>query len=128
MIGYYKKKREDIVKIIKSSPITNDGYYVCKKFRYLNNAKGDVLDKKYKYSREYFENKICFNQSDIEIYLENSPNSYDIDTMKQRDDYIYNIIKDEVEIHDNLDENIEGCEFTLNDLIDTSIYFFNCKH
>ena len=101
---------------------------MCKNFRYLNNSKGDILDKKYKYSREYFENKICFNQADIEIYLETGPNNYDIIRMKQLDDFLLNIINEDVEAHNDINEVIKGYQFTLNELIDTSIYLFNCKY
>ena len=128
MLGCYKMTREEIVKRLQKSKVTTDGYYVCKEFRNMNKALGDKLDKKYKYSRDYFENKICFNQSDIELYLETDTKSNDIDRMKQRDDYIYNIIKEEIELYDNINEKLWGCQFTLNELIDTSIYFFNCKY
>lgn len=128
MLGSFKKTREEIINIVKKSQMTNDGYYVCKSFRKINKALGDNTDKKYKYSRDYFENKICFNQSDIELYLETDTKSNDIDRMKQRDDYIYNIIKEEIELYDNINEKLWGCQFTLNELIDTSIYFFNCKY
>ena len=127
MLGCYKMTREEIVKRLQKSKVTTDGYYVCKEFRNMNKALGDKLDKKYKYSRDYFENKICFNQSDIEIYLETNTNFYDIDRMKQRDDYIYNIIRDDVELYD-LNDYIDGCNFTLDELIDTAIYFYNCKY
>ena len=120
--------REEIIKYVKKSQITTDGYYVCRGFIKMNKALGDKLDKKYKYSRDYFENKICFNQSDIEIYLETNNNDYDIDRMKQRDDYIYHIIKDDVDLYDNLNDDIDGGNFTLNELIDTAIYFYNCKY
>lgn len=127
MLGCYKMTREEIVKRLQKSKVTTDGYYVCKEFRNMNKALGDKLDKKYKYSRDYFENKICFNQSDIEIYLETNTNFYDIDRMKQRDDYIYNIIRDDVELYD-LNDYIDGGNFTLDELIDTAIYFYNCKY
>ena len=127
MLGCYKMTREEIVKRLQKSKVTTDGYYVCKEFRNMNKALGDKLDKKYKYSRDYFENKICFNQSDIEIYLETNINFYDIDRMKQRDDYIYNIIRDDVELYD-LNDYIDGGHFTLYELIDTAIYFYNCKY
>ena len=127
MLGCYKMTREEIVKRLQKSKVTTDGYYVCKEFRNMNKALGDKLDKKYKYSRDYFENKICFNQSDIEIYLETNTNFYDIDRMKQRDDYIYNIIRDAVELYD-LNDYIDGGHFTLDELIDTAIYFYNCKY
>lgn len=127
MLGCYKMTREEIVKRLQKSKVTTDGYYVCKEFRNMNKALGDKLDKKYKYSRDYFENKICFNQSDIEIYLETNTNFYDIDRMKRRDDYIYNIIRDDVELYD-LNDYIDGGNFTLDELIDTAIYFYNCKY
>lgn len=127
MLGCYKMTREEIVKRLQKSKITTDGYYVCKEFRNMNKALGDKLDKKYKYSRDYFENKICFSQSDIELYLEANTKSGDIDRMRQRDNYIYNIIKDDVELYD-LDDYIDGGNFTLNELIDTAIYFYNCKY
>lgn len=127
MLGCYKMTREEIVKRLQKSKITTDGYYVCKEFRNMNKALGDKLDKKYKYSRDYFENKICFSQSDIELYLETNTKSGDIDRMRQRDNYIYNIIKDDVELYD-LDDYIDGGNFTLNELIDTAIYFYNCKY
>ena len=127
MLGCYNMTREEIVKRLQKSKITTDGYYVCKEFRNMNKALGDKLDKKYKYSRDYFENKICFSQSDIELYLEANTKSGDIDRMRQRDNYIYNIIKDDVELYD-LDDYIDGGNFTLNELIDTAIYFYNCKY
>ena len=127
MLGCYKMTREEIVKRLQKSKITTDGYYVCKEFRNMNKALGDKLDKKYKYSRDYFENKICFSQSDIELYLETNTKSGDIDRMRQRDNYIYNIIKDDVELYD-LNDYIDGGNFTLDELIDTAIYFYNCKY
>ena len=127
MLGCYKMTREEIIKRLQKSKITTDGYYVCKEFRNMNKTLGDKLDKKYKYSRDYFENKICFSQSDIELYLETNTKSGDIDRMRQRDNYIYNIIKDDVELYD-LDDYIDGGNFTLNELIDTAIYFYNCKY
>lgn len=128
MLGCFKKTRKEIVKIIQKSPITEDGYYVCKKFKELNNSIGEKLDKKYKYSRDYFENKICFSQADIEIYLETNTVDYDIEKMKQRDNYIYNIIKDDIKLVNNINENIPGYPFTLGELIDTSIFIFYCKY
>lgn len=128
MLGCFKKTRKEIVKIIQKSPITEDGYYVCKQFKELNSSIGEKLDKKYKYSRDYFENKICFNQADIEIYLETNTINYDIEKMKQRDNYIYNIIKDDMKLVNNLNENIPGYPFTLGELIDTSIFIFYCKY
>ena len=83
MLGYYKKAREDIVKLIRNSPVTKDGYYYCKEFKDINLKTGDILDKKYIYSRDMFTNKICFTNADVEAYLETDFNSYDIYSMKK---------------------------------------------
>lgn len=127
MLGCYKKTREEIVKVIRKSPSTEDGFQVCPKFRELNNTIGEKLDKKYIYDRDYFVNKICFNQADIEAYLEQRFNCYDIEIMQKRDNFLYDIIKDDIDRY-KLDEKVEGQEFTLGELIDTSIYIFNAKH
>ena len=128
MLGCFKKTREDIVKLIKKCQMTEDGYYVCKNFPELNLALGEKKDKKYIYDRHYFENQICFNQSDIEIYLEINQNYYDIDNMKRRDNYIYNIIKKDLEINDDIYEILPGYTFSLAELIDTSIFVYNSKY
>ena len=128
MLGSYKKTRTDIVKAIKKCPITPDNFYICKNFRKWNSELGKKKKKKYAYSRSYFENKICFNTSDIELYLEtNRDYNCDIDNMKRRDNYVYNIIKDEIEIVDDIYENLPGYAFSLAELIDTSIFVFNSK-
>ena len=40
------------------------------------------------------------------------------------DDFLLNIINEDVETHDDINEVIKGYQFTLNELIDTSIYLF----
>jgi hypothetical protein len=128
MIGSFKKTRKDIVKLIMKCPMTPDNFYVCKDFRKWNSELGDTTERNYKYSRSYFENKICFNTSDIELYLETfRVDNYDIDNMKKRDNYLYNIIKEEIEIVDDIYENLPGCAFSLAELIDTSIFMYNSK-
>lgn len=128
MIGCFKKTREEIVQIIKKSQITEDGFYVCKNFIKLNSALGDKLEKKYKYGRYYFENKICFSQADIEIYLEEYENDFNINDLKRRDDYLYTIIKEDVDLSDNIYERVPGCLFTLSELVDTAIFVYNSKY
>ena len=66
MLGCYKKTREDIVSIIKKSPKTQDGYYICKKFIDLNKKIGEHKDAGYIYNRDKYANKICFNEAEIE--------------------------------------------------------------
>ena len=126
MKGYYKKSREDIVKIIKNSPVTKDGYLYCEKFRDINMALGDILEKKYIYDRSFFENKVCFSTSDIEAYLETELDSYDVYEMKMKDEYLYGIIENDIGIT-KLSDVVDKYGNTYEDVIDTCIYFLNNK-
>lgn len=125
MLGCYKKNREDIVKIIKKSPKTNDGYYVCKKFIDLNNQLGEHKDEGYIYNRSYYENKICFDEEDIKSYLEKKSNKFDADKMKARDNFLYETIAMDLDL--NLNDEIPDTQFTLGELIDCTIFYFYKK-
>lgn len=125
MLGCYKKHREDIVKIIKKSPKTEDGYYICKNFINLNKALGENKDEGYIYNRSYYENKICFDEEDIKSYLEKKSNKFDADKMKERDNFIYEIIVEDLDL--NINDIIPNNKFTLGELIDCSIFYFYKK-
>jgi hypothetical protein len=86
MLGCYKKHREDIVKIIKKSPKTEDGYYICKNFINLNKALGEIKDEGYIYNRSYYENKICFNEASYALLI------YYVKKEEQTLDYIKEVI------------------------------------
>ena len=126
MLGYYKKSREDIVKLIRKSPVTEDGYYYCKEFKDINTKIGDILDKKYIYSRDMFTNKICFTNADVEAYLETDFNSYDIYSMKKKDDYLYEVVGKDIDVYD-LKDTIDSYGNTFEDVIDTCIFIINNK-
>lgn len=129
MLGYYKYTRNQIVNIIKKSPKTKDGYYYVYKFPVLNSMRGKIdgeRDTKYYYTREYFKNKICFNEDDINCYLTISKMDYDINKMKTIDDKLKDIIGELNGM--KLDNKIEDKDYTLDELIDTSIYLLNNKY
>ena len=126
MLGCYKKTREDIVSIIKKSPKTKHGYYICKKFIDLNKKIGEHKDAGYIYNREKYANKICFNETEIESYLEKKKTDFDIDWMKERDDFIHRVIFKDLDL--DINEKMPNEEFTLGELIDCTIFFFNSKH
>ena len=126
MLGCYKKTREEIANIIKNSPTTEDGIYFCKKFPMLNNKLGIKKEKGYIFDREEFKNKICFNNADIEAYLEREKSNYDIEKMKRKDIFLYNIIKDDIDC--KLHKTIPNTRYTLSDLIDSSLFYFNYKN
>ena len=128
MLGYYKYSRENIAKIIRNSPKTKDGYYFVRKFPELNNEQGKLdgeKDSKYYYPRNIFANKFVFNNYEIDSYLSKTENDLDFKKMQNIDDKIYEAISDFVDY--GLNEKIPNYEFNLNELIDTSIYFYNIK-
>lgn len=126
MLGCYKKTRENIVNIIRKSPQTEDGYYICKKFIDMNKQIGEHKDSGYIYSREKYNNKICFSEIEIESYLEKKEKKIDIDWMKERDDFIYKTIFRDLDL--DINEKIPNEEFTLGELIDCTIFFFANKY
>ena len=126
MLGSYKFSREEIVNKIKSSCKTKDGYYICKKFPLYNKQLGNNIEKKYMHSRENFENQICFSKYDIEMYLEKEKFNPYICMMIRRDNYLNDILKNDIKFP--LKKKLPQQNFTLSELIDTAIYFFNNKY
>ena len=126
MLGCYKKTREDIVNIIKKCPKTKDGYYVCTKFINLNKQIGENKDSGYIYDRQNYSNKVCFSEEDIESYLEKKSKKYNVDKMKIKDDFIYEIIAKDLDL--GINEKIPGEDFTLGELIDCSMFYFFKKY
>lgn len=126
MIGYYKHTREWIVEKIKRSQMTKDGYFFCPDFIKWNGAIGNKLETGYTYSRDCFDRKICFNQADIENYLERNRSYYNIDESIKKDVYLYGILSElgNLSLYDQIDDYGN----TLEDLIDTSIFIYNSKH
>ena len=125
MIGSYKYTREEIIVKIKSSPITQDGFFICKDFNEWNNARGDKVDKGYFYRRQEFSNKICFNIAEIEVYTEKENIGFNIENMHRRDQFLYNVIKED--INKSIHEEIKGQTYTLSELIDTTLYYYDVK-
>lgn len=126
MLGCYKKSREYIADIIKKSPKTKDGYYICKKFIDLNKTIGEHKDSGYIYDRQNYSNKVCFTEEDINSYLEKEKKGYDIDKMKTKDDFIYEIIAKDLDL--DINDKIPNEDFTLGELIDCSMFYFFRKY
>jgi len=129
MIGYYKYPRKDIVKLIKSSPKTYDGLYYMKDFPSYNGKASNLIgerDTKYFYSREYFKDKVCFDDNEIDLYIATSEKKIDVNKMMKRDEKIKETINELSEY--NLYDKIPGADYNLAELIDTTIYIFNIKN
>jgi hypothetical protein len=126
MLGCFKETREDIAKYIKKSPCTEDCIYVCKNFPRLNKALGEKKDKRYTFDRKYFDDKICFTEGDLSAYLETEPSHYNVYRMRIRDLFLRNIIR--TDIKRKLHKKIKDSDYTLGELIDATIFYFNYKH
>ena len=129
MIGYYKYSREKIAEIIKKSPKTKDGFYFVKKFPELNNKPSQLdgeKDTDYYYKRSYFENKYVFDNFELECYLSKEKKNLYVDRMINCDNQLADIIFDFLDY--KLNQKIDGFTYNLNELIDTTIYFFNIKN
>lgn len=127
MLGYYKKTREEIVRDMKKLPYqTEDGNYFYRYFPKINKAKGQKKDKGYKYPRYYFNDKIVFSPEDIEAYLDQGDGKYDWERIIKRNAFVMEAIAMDMDYE--IEDKIEGKDFTLGELIDTTIYFFNHKY
>ena len=126
MLGYYKYSRKDIAEMIRNSPKTKDGYYYIRSFAYLNNTKGRIDEHKdtgYYYPRDIFSNKLVFNDDEINSYLSKTKTNLNVEKMQLMDKKIKETINGLTDF--GLDEDLPGYAFTLNELIDTTIYFYN---
>ena len=128
MKDYYKYTREEIIHKIQNTNKTTDGYYFAKDFNQMNeNKSGNILDKGYYFNRNEFKNKYIFSEKDIELYL--SKDKEDLNQlirMQSFDKKIYEVIYEFINFE--LNSQLPSYPFTLNELIDTTIYWFNCKY
>jgi hypothetical protein len=118
--------RQELANLIKSSPRTHDKYYFFPRFRDLLLLQGPLKDIDFIYDRKIFENKICFSDYDIRAFLSTKDTKYDIDLSRFIDTKIQETLKDFLKL--NLDDIIPGKTYTLNELIDTTIYFIKYKY
>ena len=128
MIGYYKYSRPNIVNKIRQMKKTCDGYYFFPDFQKYNEKRGTLNgsnDTKYYYPRSSFNNKMCFNEQDIECYLSKKDINYNINKMNELDKKIEEVIGELKEF--GLFDDLPNYEFNLGELIDTTIFMFNCK-
>lgn len=129
MIGYYRYPRDKILKIIKSSPKTSDGYYFVRDFPRINNENGKIdnsRDNKYFYNRILFKDKFVFSDDDIKAYMSKDNINFDFERMQRLDKKLLDVIEEFVMY--KLDDKIENQQYNLNELIDTTIFIFNTKY
>ena len=126
MISSNLFSRKELVDMIKKSQKTHDGYYYFPRFRNLVLQKGKIKDTGYFYDRSIFEDKMVFTNEELEIFLAKRKKKFDIQLMH----FIDTKLKDAlfgIEFM-GLKDKIIDKDYTLEELIDTSIYIIKYKY
>lgn len=92
----------------------------------MNEQIGEYKDSGYIFDRYNYKNKVCFSEDDIKSYLEKDSKSFNIDKMKTKDDFIYEIISKDLDL--DINEKIPNEDFTLGELIDCAMFYFFNKY
>lgn len=117
--------RKELIEIIKKSPITNDGYYFCPRFKIIINQEGKIDDGKYFYDRSYFKNYMCFNKEDLDFFTAKKKTKKDIELLMFIQNKLNEVLKGYEFLH--LKDKIPNEDYTLEELIDTTIYVIKYK-
>lgn len=118
--------RQELVDLIHQAPKTHDGYYYFPRFRNLVLAKGDVKDTGYFYDRSIFGNKMCFTDEEIRLFLAKRAIKHDFVLMRLVDNKLLEALNG-IEFL-LLKDKVYGKDYTLNELIDTTIYLTKYKY
>lgn len=118
--------RKELVDIIKKSPITNDGYHFCPRFKLIVLQTGSTKDNGYYYDRTLFKDFCCFNDDIISMFLAKKKKDLDIDLFNVIQTKLNEVIKGYEFL--NIKDYIPKENYTLEELIDTTIYIFKYKY
>lgn len=117
--------RKELKDLIEKAPKTKDGYYYFPRFYILLLAEGKIKDNGFYYERDFFKNKICFDDLDIKMFMSKKKIKVDIEAREFVDLKLKEAVKG-VECLD-LKDKLIGQEFTLEELIDTCIFVSKLK-
>lgn len=118
--------RQELVEMIKKSPQTKDGYFYFPRFPQILLLKGKIKDTGYFYDRSVFCDKICFNEKDIKSFLSKKSTKMDFVLERLIDNRLKEILKGLETLH--LNSYIDSKGFTLEELIDTTIYITKYRY
>ncbi|MBP3916226.1 hypothetical protein [Clostridium sp.] len=117
--------RKEIVELIRKSPKTKDGFYFFPRFKIILLQDGTHRDNGFYYDRSYFKDYICFNEDIISVFLSKTRNR-DLDLFDAIQRKVNEVIKGYEFL--NIKDHIPNEEYTLEELIDTTIYMINYKY
>lgn len=118
--------REEISTMILKAPMTHDGYIFFPRFRVLNQLTGKIPDMGYYYDRSLFNNKIVIDSLDLKLYLAKEEVKFDESLKTMIDNKLTEVLKGYDKL--SLNDIIPNTSYTLEELIDTTIYVINFKY
>jgi len=118
--------RNELVEMIRKAPKTRDGYFFFPRFTNLVLAPGKIKDNGFFYDRSLFKEKMVFHEDDLKLFL--SKRSIKMDM--QLEHFLDAKLKDALKGLEFLDVNDKICgkDYTLGELIDTTIYITKYKY
>lgn len=119
-------KRQELVEMIKKAPQTKDGYYFFPRFRALVLNPGFEKDSGFYFDRGLFQDKICFEEEDIKMFLSKKRIAVDYEFKRMVDMKIKDVLQGIEYL--NLKDKIPGQEYTLQELIDTTMYWLKYRY
>lgn len=118
--------RKELVDMIKKSPKTNDGYHFIPRFKLIVLQIGSIKDTGYYYDRSFFKNFCCFNDDDISMFISKKKKDMDIELLNVIQTKLNEVIKGYEFL--NIKDYIPKEQYTLEELIDTTIYITKYKY
>lgn len=118
--------RKELVEIIKKAPITKDKYYYFPRFRALVLLPGNIKDDGYYYDRSLFRDKMCFDETDLKMFTARKRAIVDADLRRFIDNKLKEVLKG-IEFL-QLKDQVPGTDYTLEELIDNTIYLVKHKY
>lgn len=118
--------RKELKDMIEKAPQTRDGYYFFPRFKALVTLKGNIKDDDYYYDRIMFSNKTCFDELDLKMFMARKKVAVDVELKRFIDTKLEDILRG-IEFL-GLKDIVPDKEYTLEELIDTSIYLLQYKY
>lgn len=126
MIRSCLMSRKELIELIRKAPKTKDGYYYFPRFRALVMHTGDIKDDGYYYDRLLFKDKMCFDETDLKMFTARKKSCLDADLRRFIDNKLTEVLKGIEFLY--LKDKVPGTDYTLEELIDNTIYLVKHKY
>lgn len=124
MLNFYNLSRNELIKLIKTSNKTPDGYYWFPRFLELAFGKGEQDDSPYYYNREYFKYKMYFNKDEMNAFLaKEKEEEFDIENMYRKSMMFCDVNRELFTL--GIDDFVPTQKYRLYELIDCFEYKYS---